>query len=69
MPTRTGEKNKFILTQHSMKMENPNKQNARNTSNTLKQLLQDEAYLRALEIVERSERFAYKNRCYGDNED
>lgn len=46
-------------------METPNKQNARNTSNTLKQHLQNEAYLRALEMMERIENTAYKNGYYG----
>ena len=48
-------------------MEIPKKPNARNTSSTLKQLLQDEAYLKALEIIEQAERNAYKNGCYGDD--
>lgn len=50
-------------------METPNKQNARNTSNTLKRALQDEAYLKALEMMERMEKNAYKNGCYGDEDE
>ena len=39
-------------------METPNEQNAHNTSSMLKQVLQDEAYLRALDIMERMENMA-----------
>jgi hypothetical protein len=46
-------------------METPNKLNAHNTSNMLKQYLQNEAYLRALNIIERIERNTYKNGYYG----
>ena len=46
-------------------METPKKQNAQCTSSTLKQALQDEAYLRALEMMERIENTAYKNGYYG----
>jgi hypothetical protein len=51
-----------------MKMETPNKLNARNTSNTLKQHLQNEAYLRALEMMERIENATYKNGYYGSDD-
>jgi len=36
-------------------METPNKQSAQRTSNTLKSHLQDEAYLRALEMFENAQ--------------
>ena len=49
-------------------METPKKQNAQCTSNTLKQALQDEAYLRALEMMERIENTAYKNGYYGSDD-
>ena len=50
-------------------METPKKPNVHNTSNTLKQLLQDEAYLKAMEIIEQAEKNAYKNGCYGDDDE
>lgn len=50
-------------------METPKKQDVRRTSNTLKKHLEDEAYLRAYELMERLERIAYKNGYYGDDED
>ena len=49
-------------------MEIPNKQNARCTSNTLKQILQDEAYLKAHSLMEKIERDIYKNGYYGSDE-
>lgn len=49
-------------------METPNKQNARSMSSTLKQVLQDEAYLRAQDIMERMENTRYKNGDYGSDE-
>ena len=50
-------------------MEIPNEQNARNTSNMLKQHLQNEAYLRALDMMERIENATYKNGYYGSDEE
>ncbi len=50
-------------------METPKNQNAASTSNMLKRLLEDEAYLKALEIIERAERNAYKNGCYGNDDE
>ena len=50
-------------------METPKKLNAQCMSSTLKQALQDEDYLRALAVMERLENNAYKNGCYGDDED
>jgi hypothetical protein len=49
-------------------MDTPKKQDVQGTSSMLKQLLQDEAYLKALEMMERIERNAYKNGCYGSDE-
>ena len=49
-------------------METPNKQNAQNTLNTLKQCLQNEAYLRALDMMERIENATYKNGYYGSDD-
>lgn len=49
-------------------METPNKLNAHNTSNTLKQHLQNEAYLRALDMMERIENATYKNGYYGSED-
>jgi hypothetical protein len=51
-----------------MKMETPNKQNAHSTSSMLKQVLQDEAYLKAQEMMERMENTRYKNGDYGSDE-
>jgi hypothetical protein len=45
-------------------METPNKQNARSMSSTLKQVLQDEAYLRAQELMIRAHKNAIKNGLY-----
>lgn len=50
-------------------METPKKLNAQCTSSTLKQALQDEAYLRALAMMERIEKNSYENGCYGYDED
>lgn len=50
-------------------METPKKQNVQGTSNTLKRHLQDEAYLRALEMMERIENAAYKNGYYGTDDE
>lgn len=50
-------------------MDTPKKQNVQGTLNTLKQALQDEAYLRALAVMERLENNAYRNGCYGDDKD
>ena len=52
-----------------MKMETPNEQNARSMSSMLKQVLQDEAYLRALDMMERMENTRYKNGEYGSDEE
>ena len=50
-------------------MEIPNEQNAHSTSNTLKQALQNEAYSKAYELMERLENERYRNGWYGtDNE-
>ena len=49
-------------------METPNEQNARSMSSTLKQVLQDEAYLRALDMMERLENTRYKNGDYGSED-
>ena len=46
-------------------METPKKQDVPSTSNTLKQHLENEAYLRAYELMERIEKTAYKNGYYG----
>lgn len=48
-------------------METPNEQNVHNTSSTLKQVLQDEAYLKALDMMERMENTRYKNGDYGSD--
>lgn len=45
-------------------METPKKQNAQDTSNTLKKFLQDEDFLRALELIERAEKNSLKNGFY-----
>lgn len=45
-------------------METPKKHNAQNTSNTLKQALENEAYLKALEVIERAYKNAVKNGLY-----
>ena len=50
-------------------MDTPKKQNVQGTLSTLKQALQDEAYLKALAVMERLENNAYKNGFYGDDED
>lgn len=44
-----------------MIMATPKKKNVRDMSTTLKACSTDPDYLRALEIIERSEKFAYKN--------
>lgn len=49
-------------------METPKKQDVRSTSNTLKQHLQNEAYLRALDMIERIEKNTYKNGYYGSDD-
>ena len=50
-------------------METPKKQNAQNTSSTLNQLLKDEAFLRALRLMEKIEKNTYKNGYYGSEEE
>ena len=50
-------------------METPKKQDVPCTSNTLKQHLENEAYLRAYELMERLENDAYKNGFYGDDDE
>ena len=50
-------------------METPKKQNAHGTSNTLKQALQNEDYLKAMKLMERIEKDAYKNGYYGDEDE
>ena len=52
-----------------MRMETPKKQDVPRTSNTLKQHLEDEAYLRAYELMERLENNAYKNGFYGNDDE
>ena len=49
-------------------METPKKQDVHSTSNTLKQHLQNEAYLRALDMMERIENATYKNGYYGSED-
>lgn len=44
-----------------MMMETPKKKNVRNMFTTLKECSTDPDYLKALEIIERSENYAYKN--------
>lgn len=45
-------------------METPNKQNAQNTLNTLKQCLQNEAYLKAQQIIERDQKYRLEHELY-----
>ena len=45
-------------------METPKKQNAQNTLNTLKQCLQNEAYLKAQEMMINAYKNAVKNGLY-----
>lgn len=49
-----------------MKKETPNKENARNTSTTLKKCSEDPAWLKAYEIIKRAEEYILKNKCYGE---
>ena len=49
-------------------METPKKQDVHSTLNTLKQHLQNEAYLRALDMIERIEKNTYKNGYYGSDD-
>lgn len=48
-------------------METPNKQRAHGTSNTLKQALNDENYLRALAMMEKSQRNRLINKLYPED--
>ena len=48
-------------------METPKKHNAQNTSNMLKEVLQNEGYLKALRIIERAEKNALRNGLYSTN--
>lgn len=50
-----------------MKMETPKKHPARGTSNTLKQALNDENYLRALALMEKSQRNRLINKLYPED--
>jgi len=45
-------------------METPKKQNAQSTSNTLKQALQNEAYITAMQKMINAYKNAIKNHCY-----
>lgn len=45
-------------------METPKKHNVQNTSSTLRQALENEAYLRALELMHRAEQNALRNGLY-----
>lgn len=66
MHTTIGKRTSFLLTQQSMKKETPNKENARNTSTTLKKCSEDPAWLKAYEIIKRAEEYILKNKCYGE---
>lgn len=48
-------------------METPNKHRARGTSNTLKQALNDENYLRALAMMSKAQRNRLINRLYPED--
>ena len=52
-----------------MKMETPKKNRVQGTYTTLKECLTDPEYLRALEIIERCEKYAYKHSIYTENEE
>lgn len=67
MPTITGKNNNYILTQHSMKMETPKKHPAQGMSNTLKQALNDENYLKALALFERAQKNRLINKLYPED--
>lgn len=45
-------------------METPKKQNVQNTSNMLKQYLQNEDYLKALELMEKHQKIRLNNGLY-----
>lgn len=45
-------------------METPKKQNAQSTSNTLKQALQNEDYLKAQELMSRHQKIRLENGLY-----
>ena len=66
-PIITGKNNNYILTRHSMKTETPKKRPAQGMSNTLKQALNDENYLKALALFERAQKNRLINKLYPED--